>query len=255
MPNKTAIRREFTRRIPLPTLAVLRSTASRSALLGLLVLTVSGCGDNAPTPLAPTPLVPTLAPTPPTPTPPPPWPRVEGRVLDEQNQPVQGARVTHRGNSTTADDAGGFSLTVDLPDYAAQWPYITLRVDREGYEAADAVVKWAEAILINMYRSLTISPGESIEITVSLPSSSYLCSMGWYDTNPCRLVKVNSPSGELVDLEVFPADRQKEIGLARAREQSEFAADLPRRLTVAGGDEVWIVVGEPGRVTLRAAGR
>jgi hypothetical protein len=248
MPNETAIR-EFTRRIPLPTLAVLRSKASRSALLGLLVLTVSGCGDDAPTPLAPTPPAAT----------PPPGPsvtvRLEGRVLDEQNQPVAGATVrllsppVGPAPSTTADDAGGFSLTVD---WLAHWRSITLRADRQGYEVANVHVQQSpeasREVLITMHRSLTISPGESIRITVS---SRFFC--GEWETEPCRRALVNAPSGESVDLEVVPADGPTEAGLLRA--QFGLLRDLSSRLTVAGGDEVWIVVDKPGLVTLRAAGR
>jgi hypothetical protein len=224
VPNKTAIRRAFTRRISLPTLAVLRSKASRSALLGLLVLTVSGCGDNAPTPLAPTPLAPTPAPAPAATI------RVEGRVLDEQNQPVQGARVTLLSPtpvgpvpSTTADNAGGFSLTVD---WQAHWLEITLGVDREGFEAAWESVSSADAtreVLITMYRALTISPGKSIHITAPSVSaaggggSRFLCGESDWDASFCRPVLVNAPSGESVDLEVFPADGQTEVGLLRAR--------------------------------------
>jgi hypothetical protein len=258
MTNKTALRREFTPRIPLPTLAVVRSKASRSALLSLLVLTVSGCGDNAPTPLAPTPLAPTpLAPTP-TPT-----VTFEGLVLDEQNQPVEGARITlthvhptgpiaNVGGTAprvTADDTGHFTLNLELP---ANWQQVTLRVDREGYESDTRIffVRAApRALLISLYRSLTISPGESIQTTVSLPS--FACGL---EERPCRRVSVNAPSGKLVDIEVIPADGQEDVGLAVGN--PHFWPDgLPRQVTVSGSVEVWILVGQLGRVTLRAAGR
>lgn len=247
MTNKTAIRREFTRRIPLPTLAVVRSKASRSALLSLLVLSAFGCDNNRSLPpLGPTPLpLPSSTVT------------LEGLVLDEQNQPVGGARITLRyvnpggpvaGPSVTADDTGGFSLSLDLP---VNWQGVTLRVDREGYESNEWVGAWpggTDAVLIKVYRSLTISPGESIQTTVSLPS--YAC--GWSE---CRRVGVNAPSGTRVDIEVFPADGQEYVGLARRDERSLYP--LPRQVTVSGGDDVWIVVGigQLGRVTLRAAGR
>jgi hypothetical protein len=220
--------------------------ASRSALLGLLVLTVSGCGDNAPTPLAPTPLAPTPLPLPST---------LEGRVLDEQNQPVGGARITltsiqptgpKSGPSVTADDTGSFSLTLNLP---ANWRHVTLRAGREGYESNEWVFVSRgqhHAVPIKVYRSLTISPGESIQTTVSL--DFYAC--GWFE---CRRVRVNAPSGTLVDIEVFPADGQEYVGLARRDELSLYP--LPRQVTVSGGDDVWIVVEQLGRVTLRAAGR
>jgi hypothetical protein len=149
--------------------------------------------------------------------------------------------------STTADDAGSFTLNVDWP---ANWPGITLRIDREGYETADASVPRAEAtraVLINMYRFLTISPGESIQI-LSFP---------WTDCGPeplCRRAMVDAPSGTLVDLEAMPAEGQEYAGLA-PRDQLSWGASLPSRVTVPGGVEIWIFVRQPGQVTLRAAGR
>jgi hypothetical protein len=237
--------------MPVVTIAVLHSKASRSALLSLLVLLASGCGNNSsvtPTPLPPAPSV-TV--------------RLEGRVLDEHDQPVEGARITltyiHPGGpiassgptapSITADDTGAFSLILNLP---ANWQRLTLRVDREGYESDARIFVEARAIralLINMYRSLTISPGQSIQTAVSL--RSLYCG---FEGNPCRRVIVNSPPGKLVDLEVIPADGQEYAGLA-VRDQVALGYDFPRRLTVSGGDEVWIVVGQLGRVTLRADGQ
>ena len=103
-------------------------------------------------------------------------------------------------------------------------------------------------MLINMYRSLTISPGESIATAVSLRSDH--CG---YELNPCRRVSVNSPSGKPVDIEVIPADGQEYVGLA-VGDQINSGFNFPRKVTVSGGDEVWIVVGQLGRVTLCATG-
>jgi hypothetical protein len=250
MSNRTATRRLFTRLAPFLTFAVVRSKASRWALLSLLVVSASGCEGNS---LTPTPLPPPSATV-----------RLDGRVLDEHNQPVAGARITltyiHPSRpmadiratapSITADDTGAFSLMLDLP---ADWQQVTLRVDREGYESdARIFVGAAEAsraLLINMYRSLTISAGQSIQTMVSLRSHD--CG---FDGKPCRRVIANSPPGKLLDLEVSPEDGQEYVGLA-VRDQVVLGYDFPRRVTVSGGDEVWIVVGQLGRVTLRAARR
>lgn len=248
MPSSTATSRTTTGLMPVVSIAVVHSRASRSALLSLLVLAASGCGNNS-----------SVTPTSPSAT-----VRLEGRVLDEHNQPVEGARITltyiHPGGpieniratapSITADDTGTFSLMLDLP---ADWQQVTLRVDREGYESDARIFVVAaaasRAVVINMYRSLTISAGQSIQTTVSLLSHD--CG---FDGKPCRRVIANSPSGQLVDIEVSPEDGQEYVGLA-VRDQVVLGYDFPRRVTVSGGDEVWIVVGQLGRVTLRAAGR
>jgi hypothetical protein len=254
MTNSTAIRTVFTRLAPILTIPLARSKASRTALLSLLVLSASGCGDSSnitPPPLGPTPLpLPSTTVT------------LEGLVLDEQNQPVGGARITlayiqgtgpTSGPSVTADNTGSFSLALDLP---ANWPQVHLDVERDGYESTSIGVRpdaATRAVLITTYRSLTISPGESIQTTVSLVSlPSFVC--GAWDKHPCRRVRVNAPSGTLVDIEVFPADGQEYVGLAAGR-YARYEDNLPRQVTVSGGDDVWIVVGKLGRVTLRAGGR
>jgi hypothetical protein len=63
-------------------------------------------------------------------------------------------------------------------------------------------------VLINLYRSLTISPGGSIQAMVSL---DYECA--WLEPI-CRRAIVSSPSEKLVDIEVIPADGQEYVGLA-----------------------------------------
>jgi hypothetical protein len=241
LPN-TAIRRGFTR--PISVLSIAAAS----------FLAASGCSDS---PVAPSPQPPSPPATLTTVT-------LEGRVLDEQNQPVEGARITlthvhptgpiaNFGGTAprvTADDTGHFTLNLELP---ANWQQVTLRVDREGYESDTRIwfVRAApRALLISLYRSLTISPGESIQTTVSLPS--FAC---WLEESPCRRVSVNAPSGKLVDIEVIPEDGQEDVGLAVGNPPRPDG--LPRQVTVSGGDDVWIVnrLGQLGRVTLRAAGR
>lgn len=219
------------------------------ALLSLLVLPASGCDNNG-----------VAGPTPPPPPPPAGMTsvRLEGRVLDERNQPVEGASLRAnpwspaRGPApgTTTDETGSFSLTLE---WQANWaPPLSLAVDREGYESFIVPVPAAEAsraLLISIYRSLTISPGESIQTTVSLPS--YPCAL-----EPlCRRVGVNAPSGKPIDIEVVPADGQPYAGLALADQVVDWYANFPSRVTVSGGDSVWIAVRQPGRVNVIATGR
>jgi hypothetical protein len=83
-----------------------------AALLSLLVLAAAGCGNST---VAPTPLPTSLSALTTV--------RLEGQVLDEHNQPVEGARVTLRSiypvapiepRSVITDDKGSFSLTLEL---------------------------------------------------------------------------------------------------------------------------------------------
>ena len=219
------------------------------ALLSLLVLSASGCDNNSSAG--------------PTPKPPPPPAgmtsvRLEGRVLDEHNQPVENVGLTAqpwlpaRGPApgATTDDTGSFSFTLD---WQTNWaPPLSLDVRREGYEPLSVPVSRAEAsraLLINIYKSLAIGAGESIQATVSL--QAYPCGM-----EPlCRRVGVNATSGKPIDIEVVPADGQPYAGLALADQVVDWYANFPSRVTVSGGDSVWIAVRQPGRVNVIATGR
>ena len=225
-----------------------RSRAS-SALLSLLLL-FGGCGNDSG--VAPTPPPPR-----PSPYPPPPAPdrivRLEGRVLDEHDQPVEGARITQpywpSGTlaSTTADDAGRFILDANWPEH---WPGISLTVDREGYEGTGMGLAAHEAtreVIMKMYRLLTISTGERLLATLSIRTAG-AC---WWEPI-CRRVRVNAPSGQPVDLEVTSSDGQEHVGLAFGDQQLFWESNFPSRVTVPGGVDVWIAVRQLGRVTLRA---
>ena len=259
MPNSTAIRRQFTRLRPVLSIDVVRSNTRRAALLAVLVLSAAGCDSKS------------IPPTMPGPPGLPPLPsatlttvRLEGRIVDEHtDQGVEGALITitwinpgppfdlsgMTPPSTSADDTGSFSLAVDLPE---NWFGVTLRVDRDGYDSVGGTylqkTEATRTLLIGMYRSLTIRPGESIATAVSLRSD--YCG---YLMDPCRRVSVNAPSGKLVEIEVVPADDLESVGLAiEADLNSGF--NFPRKVTVSGGDPIWIVVGQLGRMTLRATG-
>ena len=236
-----------------------RSNARRAALLGLLVLWAAGC-DSKSIPL-----------TRPAPTGLPPLPsatrttvRLEGRLVDEHTeQGVEGARIMitwinpgppfdmtgMTPPSTSADETGRFSLTVDLPE---NWLGVTLRVDRDGYDSVGGTylpkTEATRPLLIGMYRSLTIRPGESIATAVSLRSD--YCG---YLMEPCRRVSVNAPSGKLVEIEVIPEDGLESVGLSNEADLNS-GFNFPRKVTVSGGDPIWIVVRQLGRMTLRATG-
>lgn len=236
-----------------------RSNARRAALLGLLVLSAAGCDSKS------------IPPTMPATTGLPPLPsatrttvRLEGRIVDEHtDQGVEGARITiiwiNPGPpfdmtgvtppSTSADVTGSFNLTVDLPE---NWLGVTLRVDRDGYDSVGGTylpkTEATRHLRIGMYRSLTIRPGESIATAVSLRSD--YCG---YLMEPCRRVSVDAPSGKLVEIEVIPEDGLESVGLSTEADLNS-GFNFPRKVTVSGGEPIWIVVGQLGRMTLRATG-
>jgi hypothetical protein len=249
MPNISATRSGITGLAAVLTVAAAPSKGVRSVLLSLLALSASGCGS--PSNVAPTPVTPT-----PTPPPSPSVPvSLEGRVLDEREEPIEGATITgstyFAGSlaNTSTDNAGRFSLTVDLQE---RWDSVTLRAVRDGYETARVNVhsdEAARAILVYVYRSLTISPGESIQTTLS---DRPIFDCGFYPV--CRRAVVNAASGTRVDVGVMPADGQEYAGLAFG-DQLIWGYNFPGQVTMSGGGEVWIVGHQPGRVTLRAAGQ
>ena len=141
------------------------------------------------------------------------------------------------------------SLPVDLPE---NWLGVTLRVERDGYDSVAGnylpKTEAVRALHIGMYRSLSIRPGESIATAVSLRSDH--CG---YLMEPCRRVSVDAPSGKLVEIEVVPSDSQDSVGPATEPDLNS-GFNFPRKVTVLGGDKVWIVMGQLGRVVLCANG-
>jgi len=188
--------------------------------------------------------------------------RIEGRVVDEDEAALPDATVTiarvlsdgryqpveQSAARATADDRGGFGFNASLP---RKWSEIVLRVLRDGYDPTDIYVdrSLATAVVLRAYRTLTIRPGESIDIRLSL--GSYVCGM---ESSRCRRVIVSAPSGEVIDLEVTPSNADDEVGLLVGEIAPAFFK-VERHVTLTGGP-VWIV-GPNARVTLtaRAAGR
>jgi hypothetical protein len=188
--------------------------------------------------------------------------RIEGRVVDEDEAALPDATVTiarvlsdgryqpveQSAARATADDRGGFGFNASLP---RKWSEIVLRVLRDGYDPTDIYVdrSLATAVVLRAYRTLTIRPGESIDIRLSL--GSYVCGM---ESWRCRRVIVSAPSGEVIDLEVTPSNADDEVGLLVGEIAPAFFK-VERHVTLTGGP-VWIV-GPNATVTLtaRAAGR
>lgn len=251
--------RQFTRLRLVLSRDIVRSNTRRLALLAGLVFSAAGC-DSTSIPLT----MPASTGLPPLPSVTRTTVHLEGRIVDEHTEHgVEGARITvtwinpgppfdltgMTPPSTSADATGSFNLTLDLPE---NWLGVTLRVERDGYDSVgNMYLPKAEATrlrLIGMYRSLTIRPGESIATAVSLRSD--YCG---YLMEPCRRVSVDAPSGKLVEIEVVPLDGLESVGLSTEGDLNS-GFNFPRKVTVSGGEPIWIVVSQLGRMTLRATG-
>jgi hypothetical protein len=218
----------------------------------------TGCGSpNAPTP-TPSPRLP----------PPPGTVAVgtRGRVIDvDSGHPIAGANVTtvsvcYRDSEpaggrchsidqparATADENGVFLLTVSLP---STWNALSLKAAKSGYETSASkgiTPSTATDAVLEVYPTLTIRPGESIETRLS--RGGQVC--GWLSAN-CRRIVVESPAGESVDVEVISNDTpDREVGLHADGDVFEDHG-WPRRLTVLGG-EVWIIAEPSVPLTLTA---
>ena len=87
-----------------------------------------------------------------------------------------------------------------------------------------------------MYRTLTIRPGQSLDVRAGAAADS--C---FDDGIPCRRVFVEAPPGELVDLAATATNSAAQIGLDGYTETHTFSAPRwLRQLTVSGSGEVWV---------------
>jgi hypothetical protein len=214
-----------------------RPTRLWGALAAALVVGGFGCSPTAPpTTPSPSPAGPTLVAA-----------ELVGRVIDaELEKPIPGAQITtvprvcYPGRpcgpsvqlaSTVADENGMFRLTANVPE---DWGDLRLGVVASGYEPTGVYVSRTSNRELRLLRTLTIRPGESIDMRVF--SGSYVCG---YESHLCRRVFIES-SGGSIDLEVVPADTERDVGLFLDHPFS--VTSFERRVTVSGG-EVWIYAG------------
>jgi hypothetical protein len=215
----------------------------------IILIAVLGCCACEHIPSAPTP---PSGPVPPSPTA---TVRVEGRVIDaETERPIPGATVRTltvcppercggiEGTTATANETGMFVLTVEI---AEDWRNMLLSVTAGGYEATQIYINPAVAMdtQLRLLRTLTIRPGESIDMQVFL--GHYVCGD---ESHLCRRVFVE-PAGKPIDLEVISADSQREVGLFVGHPLR--VTSYPRRMTVSNG-EVWIYAGGAERTGQRS---
>ncbi len=237
-----------------------KSIASRR-LRGIVTSFVCAAALGCDQPLAPP------APAPPTDT-------VAGQVIDaDTGQPVGGAVVTIDvvivpsatdglafspdgvATSSIADDGGGFRLE---PGVRGDWMQIQLSVRRDGFEPSKLTFKRTgrrlpvglpdggtpiDALVLPVYRTLVIRPGESIQTRVHV--DHYNC--GEFSI-PCRRIVVDSAPSEQVEVELVPPTAPNN-GLESG---SDFGfPQYQRRVTLSGGGAVYIIGGS-SPVTLTA---
>ena len=116
---------------------------------------------------------------------------------------AMGVRGTYREVSQPAwsaqtDGNGVFGFTADLP---SDWSYLIMEAVRPGYESDRTHVDSgaAASIVLKVQPTLTIHPGESLQTRI-ISSWSLSCFF------PCRRVFVESPPGDVVDIEVTTGD-------------------------------------------------
>jgi hypothetical protein len=201
------------------------------ALIVLVVSAGLGCDSrDTPLPAAPTaPPIPTVS------------VQLEGVVLDEGEEPVSGAvvDVEHCRSSVacnagsvnarvTAGDQGRFVLTMNLP---ADWSELLLNAHAPGYDSTSIYVDPARstATMLRLFRTLTIHPGETIQMHTFL--GSYVCG---FESHLCRRILVESPAGEPLDIDVAQTDGADTVGVDAGPEP--LFPTFSRRVTVSGGD-------------------
>jgi hypothetical protein len=126
-----------------------------------------------------------------------------------------------------------FRLTTNLPQ---GWNGLRLAVVSPGFEPATMVLdpESVSNAVLRAYRSITIRPGESVQLRVLLQQET--CA---YDDIACRPITVEASVGEGINVEVFPAQIDDAFGVIA--EPFPFHVDpLETRLTVRGGT-AWIV--------------
>jgi hypothetical protein len=211
---------------------------SRSVMLILLLL-AGGCDTNRSNP----PVSP-VAPTRPTPVP---TVRVEGVVVDgDRDGPIGGAfvkvvamgwcggdrEVSKPEWSALTDGNGVFGFTTDPPPDCS---YFSLEAVRSGYELSRTRVDFgaAASVALKVQPRLTIHPGEALETQI-IWNAVVNCFV------PCRRAFVESPPGDLVDIEVTARDSQAIVGLQAGPIAYPLSSIPNRRITVSSGEFVII---------------
>jgi Carboxypeptidase regulatory-like domain len=225
------------------------------ALNAAVAMVAAGCGgqqaSTAPTPIVasdtnpnPAPAARVIQPL-----------RIAGRVLDDANTPVSGARVTQwdTANTATTDASGAFEMTASVtPQDRSFW----VTVEKPGFETSELArnIDAAPSASLRLHQVRTMTAGESIQGVVNADDSA--CGYHWGFV--CRRVRVNSPASGTLIVEL--ASDSSGLGVAIAGPVG-FPQPVERRISVSvkAGSEVIIDISAawdisaPARFTLTAA--
>ena len=223
------------------------TSANRLGVLFLAAIVTCGCNGQSTT--QPTPVVPVVTPQPTgtsivAPV------RVLGRVIDDVNNPVAGARVTRWDSltETTISDAdGAFEMTLALK---AQDRSFWVTVEKAGYETSELnrSVDTAATTSLRLHQSRSIAAGESLASVINPDDSACGYHWGYF----CRRVRVRSESSGTLTLEVV-SDAVTGLGLPVG--PVGFPQQLERRLLipVTAGSEISIDVAANGPLNVSGA--
>ena len=148
---------------------------------------------------------------PPRAAPPAPDPiRLQGRVIEETNRVVAGAKVSFFGSTgvpvdpIVADADGRFAARVD-----GFLRGVRVYLEHEGYEPSTLILSWPDAGPgdtvdrdLRLYAIRRITAGESLQITFA-PGDPY-CWTNFDDEGTCRRFRVVAPDAGLLTIRVEP---------------------------------------------------
>jgi hypothetical protein len=166
--------------------------ADRPSILFLATIVTWGCNGQSAT--HPSPVVPVAAAaSPSTPL------HVVGRVIDGEDNPVGGARVTRwdSAETTISDRDGAFEMAMALKaDDRSFW----VTVAKAGYETSELnrSVERAATTSLRLHQTKSIAAGESLNSVITRDDSACGYHWGYF----CRRVHVRSESSGILTVEV-----------------------------------------------------
>lgn len=125
---------------------------------------------------------------------------VRGVVVDRDNQPVAGARVTpwtQPADAAVSDARGAFDLVVPVAEGERSY-WVT--VDAPGYETSELIrsVEVAEGVTLRLHRVQSVIAGESLRSAIDADDTA--CGYHWGFL--CRRVRVTASTAGALTLDV-----------------------------------------------------
>jgi hypothetical protein len=166
---------------------------------------------------------------------------VTSTVVDEDDRPVAGAQVRFPASVSKAvlvtDASGVFEVTFDWPATAAPLSAISVSIEKPGYEPSEGFVGSTCCDRVRLYKVREILAGDTVALVLF---NDAFC--GQFGDNPCRRVRVKSPSAGRLTVDVEPGD----FGVALADNTPWSMPPARISLDVAAGSVTSIDVWAPG---------